>query len=209
MTVQSYFFDAVSQEILDWCAGLANGLLSSRGFSGSIEDLCPAVKLGEMRLLLKTRCRPTGSGPAQPKTQATWRGENRDTLCLPCSLPVTSFTGSQHPALNYCVSWCISLLWLQTFCRVKHGRITITVAPGALLALETFPQEVICHIVFTSYQLRQERRKKEGLYNCTSEHRLGGKKYIFWFWNPFSPFKKACRESGVLSQVVSFTVDRF
>lgn len=134
-----------------------------------------------MRLLLKTRCRPTGSGPAQSKTQATWRGENRDTLCLPCSLPVTSFTGSQHPALNYCVSWCISLLWLQTFCRVKHGRITITGAPGALLALETFPQEVICHIVFTSYQLRQERRKKEGLYNCTSEHRLGGKKYIFGF----------------------------
>lgn len=61
------FFCAVSQEILDWCAGLANSVLSSRGFSGSIEALSPAVKLGETRLPPKIRCCPTGLGPAQTK----------------------------------------------------------------------------------------------------------------------------------------------
>lgn len=112
-------------------------------------------------------------------------GGSWDMLCLPCLLPVTSFTGSQLPALSYCVSWCISLLWLQTFCSVKHGQITITVAPGALLALETFPQEVICHIDFTSYQLRWEGKNSLEQYIIvqvsTDWERRWGKKDIHGF----------------------------
>lgn len=76
------FFCAVSQEILDWCAGLANSLLSSCGFSSSIEALCPAVKLGEMRPPLQTRCCPTGLGPARPSQNlhTMWRGLLRHSV---------------------------------------------------------------------------------------------------------------------------------
>lgn len=47
-----------------------------------------------------------------------------------------------------------------------------------------------------------------GIYNCTSEQRLRERQASLVL-EYVHPFKKACRESGVLGQVVCFTVDHF
>lgn len=118
-------------------------------------------------------------------------------LCLPGLLPVTSFTGSQLPVLSYCVSWCISLLWLQTICSVKHGpdyhnsRSRSSLSAGDIssgsdlqLRLHLLPAK--------TGDLKMKQQKKEYIIvqDWKGQARGGGRKRHLWFWNMFVHSRK-------------------
>lgn len=118
-------------------------------------------------------------------------------LCLPGLLPVTSFTGSQLPALSYCVSWCISLLWLQTICSVKHGpdyhnsRSRSSLSAGDISSGSDL--QLRLHLLPAKTGDLKMTHTKKRIYNCTRLERTGtrgGRKRHLWFWNMFVHSRK-------------------